>query len=249
MPLKNKDRRSAGISLFVMVLGFAAVVIPIVAPESGMDWGYAAAFSGLIVGLTAFFAFLLFNSRARVFKRMFDNERILARFIYPKDFWEKIIKEEREESGAGKALGFFLGGLFLLIGLVMYLIQQNGLFLLMMLGLAVFFVIVGFLASRADRRRLDQALPEAVIAPEGVFYNNILHTWNVRMTSYLESVSMHPDEPDTLLFVIRQLAGGGSYYIPHFRPGRLSIPIPPGQEQAAYHIISYFNLPPRDKNN
>jgi hypothetical protein len=53
---------------------------------------------------------------------------------------------------------------------------------------------------------------------------------------------MHPAEPNTLLFVTRQLKGGGLNRV-HYPPVYLPIPVPPGQEQSAESIIRFFNLP------
>jgi len=243
--VKNKERRSANISLFIMFIGIFAAVFPF-ALNVGLDdgWGIFVAFAGAFIAVTGFFIFLMYNGRAKVRAKMFNNENILAHWQYSKEFWDQVTKEDIKDSGLGKVFGFFFGGLFAVIGIIVFFFNtdDNGVFLFIMLGAAVFFVIIGFLAASVEKKRAANSLPEVIIAQDGLFYKNILHTWNAKAISRLESVSMHPAEPNTLLFVTRQLKGGGLNRV-HYPPVPLSIPIPPGQEQSALSVINYFNMP------
>jgi hypothetical protein len=241
---KNKERRGANRSLFIMVVGILAAVLPVIMKADMLKWGFASVFVGGIVAITSFFVFLMFNRRAGVYERMFSGENLLAYWRYSKDFWQKENKEDLEETGMAKIAGFFLGGIFALIGIVIFFIdtEENGLFLLIMLGVGAFIIIIGLIASAAESKRLISAQPEAIIACEGLFYKNILYTWNSRAVSYLESVSKHPTEPNEILFVLRQLRSG-NVSITHFHRHFISIPVPPGQEQSADDIIQYFKLP------
>lgn len=245
MAIKNKERRNANISLTIMFFGVIAAIFPFLF-KFGIDegWGIFLAFAGAFLAIISFFVFLMYNSRAKVRAKMFRNENILARWQYSKDFWDRVTKEDLKDSGLGKVFGFFFGGLFAVIGIIVFFLNMddNGIFLLIMLGVAIFFVLIGFIAAGVEKRRVHNSLPEAVISQEGIFFKDTLYTWNAKAISRLESVSMHPAEPDTLLFVTRQLKGGGLNPV-HYPPVPLSIPIPPGQEQSAESIIRFFNLP------
>ena len=118
---------------------------------------------------------------------------------------------------------------------------ENKLFLLIMLGIAIFFVLIGLLSAILEKRRVEATLPEAIITKEGLFFKNILYTWNAKAISYLESVSLHPDSPASLLFILRQLSGG-NLSMAHYHKFMLPVPIPPGEEEQALKIISYFKL-------
>jgi len=152
-------------------------------------------------------------------------------------------------SGVGKVFGIFFFVIFALIGFIVFIIDpdENALFLLIMLGIAIFFVFVGFLSTIAEKKRIKAYTPEAIIAREGLFYKGILYAWNNKAIAYLESVSLHPTQPNYLLFCLRQLGGGG-VRVAHYHRTRLSIPIPPGQDPLADSITSYFNMPITQQN-
>jgi len=244
MAYKNKERRSANVSLIIILTGILAAALPFILKADLIRWGFGVAFVGGSTALIAFFVFLMFNGRARVRERMFHNENILAHWQYSKEFWKQVSKEDMEDSGIGKVFGFFFGGIFILIGIIIFAIdtEENGLFLLIMVGMAIIFIIIGFISSGAEKRRINSALPEVIIAQDGLLFKNILYTWNSRAVSYLESVTMHPVEPNTILFILRQFSGG-VLKIVHYHQFFIPIPIPPGQEQTAFSIIQYFNLP------
>ena len=53
-----------------------------------------------------------------------------------------------------------------------------------MLGVAVFFVIIGFISVGSEKRRAKASAPEAIIAQDGLFFKNTLTTWNNHAISY-----------------------------------------------------------------
>lgn len=246
MPYKNKERKNANISLIIMFIGIIAVLLPFLSNADLESWGFAVAFIGMILAVTMFFVFLMFNGRAKVQNRIFNNENIMAHWKYSKEFWDRIQTEDTKDAGIGRIFGFFFGGIFTLIGIIVFAVdpEENALFLLFMLGIAIFFVIIGFISTSAEKKRVNASLPEAIIAQEGLFYKNILYTWNTPAISFLESVTLHPVVPGTILFVLRQLSGGRAH-ISHYHRFYLAIPVPSGEEQSAASIIQYFNMPMR----
>lgn len=60
MVIKNKERRSANISLAIMFIGIIAALFPF-ASNIGIDegWGIALAFVGAFIAITCFFVFLM----------------------------------------------------------------------------------------------------------------------------------------------------------------------------------------------
>ncbi|MCX7842298.1 MAG: hypothetical protein N2489_04405 [Clostridia bacterium] len=241
MARKNKERRSANICLAIALLGLAAIVIPLVLEMDMMNGGYASIVIGAFVGLTGFLVFLMFYSRAKVFENMLTGSNLLAHWHYSNDFWQKEMKEEIVDTGIAKIAGAVLGGIFALIGIVVFFADtdENGTFLLIMLGVGIFFTLVGFVAAAANKKRLQEALPEALIAREGIYYKGDLYTWNQRVLSHLECVAQDPTNPSNILFVMRQLSGRPVHYHQHF----ISIPVPPGEEGTANNIVHFFNMP------
>ncbi len=244
MPEKNNEQKNAVISLIIMSAGVLSAVLPFLLHTELADWKFAVVFVGVVTAITAFFIFLMYNRRAKVQKKILSSEDILAHFYYSKEFWDQVSQEDMKDSGIGKIVGFFLGGIFAFIGLIVFIIdiEENLLFLLIMAGIAAFFVLIGFISSAAEKRRIANSLPEAVIAKEGLYYKNTLYTWNDKNYSYLESVTYRPSVSDSLLFGLRQLTGNRLKII-HYHPFFIQIPVPNGQEQAAYNIVTYFNMP------
>lgn len=244
MPDKNNERKNAVISLIIMSAGILSAVLPFLLHKDMADWEFGVVFSGIVTAITAFFIFLMYNGRAKVQKKILFSEDILAHFYYSDEFWDRISQEDMKDSGIGRTVGFFLGGIFAFIGLMGFIAdaEENLLFLLIMSGIAVFFVIIGFISSVTEKRRITSSLPEAVIAKEGLYFKNTLYTWNDKKYSYLESVTYHPAVSDSLLFGLRRLSGN-KMRIARYYPLFIQIPVPNGQEQDAYNIVTYFNIP------
>jgi len=49
---------------------------------------------------------------------MFQNENIVARWQFSQEFWKQMCNEDMVDSGIGKIVGFFLGGIFALLYIV-----------------------------------------------------------------------------------------------------------------------------------
>lgn len=244
MPVQNNEKKNAVISLIIMSAGVLSAVLPFLLHTDLADWEFAVIFVGIVTAITAFFIFLMYNGRAKVQEKILSCEDILAHFYYPKEFWDRVSQEDMKDSGIGKIVGFFLGGIFALIGLTVFIIdtEENLLFLLIMAGIAVFFVIIGFISSAAEKKRITNSLPEAVIAKEGLYYKNTLYTWNDKKFCRLVSVTYHPADSDFLVFGLRRLSGN-RMIITRYYPLFIQIPVPNGQAQAAYDIVTYFNIP------
>ena len=242
MRIKNKESRHAKISFGVMGVGLLGIAMPFLPGISGEDAGYAAFFIGICLALTAGITGLMFLGRARVFNRMME-ERLLAHWTYSTSEWERICREDLEEAGTGKGVGLFLGGIFLLIGVIVFLtdVDENGLFLMFMVGIALFFGVIGYAAAGADRRRIQTAPPEVWISRDGLFYKNMLYTWNKRRFAYLEYVGLNPEEAGYLVFAICQLNGGRGH-VTRYHRFLVSIPIPFGEEGTAQNVIDHFKL-------
>jgi hypothetical protein len=248
MPVKNKERSNASLSLLIFILSVIAALIPFLLEADMERWGFGVVMVSGVTGLTSLVVFLMFNGRARVWDSMFNKENILAHWSYSEEFWDKVSAADAKDAGIGRIIGSILGGIFLLTGIVVYAAgnDEDGIFMMIMSGIAVFFVVIGFISAAAEKKRVRNSIPEVIIARQGIFFKNTLYTWNNKAISYLESVSMHPAEPSTLLFVLRQLSGARGHAF-HFHQYQIPVPIPSGQQQSADELIRYFDLPMADK--
>jgi hypothetical protein len=243
MYIKNKERKNSNLCLFFLILGISVVTLPLAFLEDVPEWGYALIFLGAVDVIISFILFIMFIGRARVYEEMFNNQNVLAYWKYPDEFWEKENIEDMKQTGIGKIAGFFIGGIFLLIGIIIFLAdtEENALFFLIMLAVSVIFVVVGFAATAAEKSRIKLSKPEAIISKRGLFFKNTLYTWHSKKIAYLESVSINPEDQSMLLFVIRQLSGGVTGKPVHYHAHNISIPIPQGMENSALDIINYFS--------
>lgn len=240
---KNRERRSANVSLIFLLLGIAMVAAPFAAKADMMEWGFASIFIGGFIVLVSFVCFLIFNGRAIVQSKILRGENILVHWQYDPDFWSKEIAEDIEGFKGAKIIGTVLGGIFALIGIIFLLSDpdDNQLFFFIMLGIGVFIFLIAVISSSIQKRRLLNEPGEAIIVRDGLYYRGVLVTWSGR-TSVLEGVSIDRRDPSRLLFAYRYLSGS-RYRLPHMHPGTVSIPIPYGQEQAAYNIVGFYNMP------
>jgi uncharacterized membrane protein HdeD (DUF308 family) len=244
MDHENKERKNVKISFTVMLIGILAAFMPFILNADMESYGFAVSFAGLLLAITSFIVFLMFRGRAKVLEGMFYDDMVLAHWTYPEEFRDRIREQDKEDSKIGRTVGYFLGGIFALIGLVFFAADpdENTLFLFILLGIAVFFIIIGYVSAAMERKKAETLIPEAIIAKDGVIYKGVLHTWNAPSIAYLESVSLHPAIPGTILFVIKRLSGTRATLI-RYRRTYIAIPIPPGQEVSAEHIVDHFALP------
>lgn len=246
MPLKNKEKSNAALSFIVMTAGMLCAVFPFLLSEYPSDRQLAVAFAGLAVSVTSLFLFMMYKSRADAYERILSGSETLAHFHYPPEKSGVFIGEA--DGGAGPVVGSLIGAVFALTGLILWLADpaENGAFFVLMLVLAVFFALTGFAAAFAEKRRLRNSLPEAVIAKEGLYFKNTFYTWNDRRFSYLESVSLHPAEENCLLFCLRRV--GRNRLNPVWRqPLMITVPVPEGEGAAAEFIVAYFGLLMKEK--
>lgn len=235
---RNRERIGVRISLAVLLGGIALAVWPVVSGMDGMDGGFALNLIGGFIAVMGFISWLIFRKRAKVRGRMLTGD-VLAHWEYPPDMWAAIVKEEMSDSVGLKAMGIILGGIFLLIGIVFFLADEdNAGFSAMMAVLGLFFFALGFLSYAMHRNQLLREKGEATITHDGVWYLGGLTDFN-GTTSVLDAVGFHPEVPNTLVFVYRHLGG---------RPARmirstLSVPVPAGEEAQAVVAVQAFGMP------
>lgn len=237
---KNREMKGLIIGVVLLILGFLMITTPFLFDDM-MSWGFASIFTGILVFIIGIVLTFMYKKRVNVHKRMFESNDKLAHWFYDSVFWQEEIKEDLEGIPGLKVMGYVLGGLFLIIGIAIFSSDpdDNSAFMLIMLGFAVFFILVSQIAAHLNKKRLLNDTGEAVITRDGLYFKSQLYSWD-GITSYLESVSPDPSATGRLLFVYRMLAGRR---VPKMRRSSVSIPVPSGQEQTAMNIIAFYNLP------
>lgn len=244
MPLKNTEKRSLNISIIIALAGLMAAISPFVLQADMMAWGFAAVTLGGFVCLCGTVAVIAFKPRVDTMTSILDGEGIMARWTYGPSHKEALNEEAREDVGMMRVASAVLGGIFLVIGLVLFVVDpdENRLFLAIMGVVAAIIITTGQLAAWSRLRFIRQEDSDAIFHRNGVFYAGGLTTW-VRPFSKLRGVTVDPRAPETLIIAFLQLHGR----MPHFRMVSLQIPAPPGGTLEAQALAAAYAMPPDAK--
>lgn len=234
----NVGRNVTVLSLF---LGIAMILLPLALQADMMDGGAASMFIGAFLAICSLILLPFFTKRAAIMNAIHRGEGVLAWWRYDATAWEKEKKKQIGELGAMKIGGFVLAGVFVLIGLVIFLSEPDDMvpFLLFMLTIGAFFAALGQISPRIAAKRLENTEDEAVVHTDGLFYRGTLTSWGAM--NRLEAVGWDPASQNMLVFCHQQFQRHG------MRRHVLRIPIPLGQEQTAVSIIDHYNLPLSEK--
>ena len=238
--IKNQEKTGMRVGLAIMIFGAAVIIFPFLARLDMFQYGYGMVFIGGFIALAGLISYLIFRKRAIVMQKILTGN-ILARWQYDPALWAGMVNEEVSDTTGLKIMGIFVGSLFLVIGVLFMLFvrEDNAVFLGIMVALAVLFYCIGFLSYSVHKKRLLKAPSEAITARDGVYNMGTLTDWN-GATSILEAVSFHPKKTDLLVFSYRQLSGTR---VPRMRRSTLCIPIPPGMEGDAGVVVDFFSKP------
>lgn len=237
-PLRYTGKTARAVTTILLILGLCMTVLPFALDADIMAWGAACAFVGFFIFLTSLILLPFFAKRAAVMNKIQKGEGILAWWRYPAEDWEKERKTQIADLGGMKIGGFVLGGIFLLIGIILFATDPDdmGMFLAIMAGIGLLMVVVSQLSAAAQKKRLAAIQDEAIVHTDGLFYRGELTTWGNGMNR-LKAVGWNMRDPSQLLFCYRQMRRTGD------RRAVAMIPIPPGQEQVAANVVGWFNRP------
>ena len=229
------------VTVLFLFLGMAMIVLPIILQADMMDDGAASMVIGAFLAICSLILLPFFTKRAAIMNAIHRGEGVLAWWRYDTAAWEKEKKKQINELGAMKIGGFVLAGVFVLIGLVIFLAEPDDMvpFLLFMLVIGAFFAALGQISPRIAAKRLENTEDEAVIHADGIFYRGTLTSWG--SMNRLEAVGWDPAAQNKLVFCHQQFQRHG------MRKNVLRIPIPLGQEQTAVSIIDHYGLPLSEK--
>jgi hypothetical protein len=163
----------------------------------------------------------------------------LARWTYDAATWAALLRAGRAEASHRAVVGAVLATLSALAGLWAVLTNDALLpFAAMMLGIAVFFAVLGIGLAADATRLMSTAAPEVVITRAGVSFLGRLECFN-GVTSVLDGVGLHPDQSNILVFCFRRLSGRPL----RLRPETLEVPVPSGARGEAEGVARAFGKP------
>ncbi len=177
----------AWVLLIVGLLGvFNLLWLPLLMSGfNGMDGGFAFIMIGILLSITAIVMFYYFRRLNSDFTKMLTGASLLT-YVMPTELYRAFSEQEAEDiKSKNSALLFIIYAFSVLLGVILSL-AVDPLFILIFLGIDVFFTAVHFIttAYRTKKVRRSQALVS--LSEGGVYAYGNMHSWSVpgaRLTS------------------------------------------------------------------
>jgi hypothetical protein len=240
----KRSKGNAGIytGIVLSAAGLAAMASPFAPGADMMQWGYAAMVLGFMVFAAGVTALLLFLRRKKVLKRMFERREALARWTYDASQWQAMRNEEMEAGRGVPVFGAILGGIFVVIGLVCYIVDPDemGLMLAIMAGVGAVIAFTAWLSALLRGRAVARDPGEAVIARGGVWFMGYLTDWNGKTSWFDGARVVKKGKRSVFEADYRYIAGR---YARVYRD-TLRIPVPDGHEAEAERAARMLNEKP-----
>ena len=236
MEIKNRPRRMAFIWIGIAFLGLIIIIIPGIIGMDGFEGGYALSVGGVLVTLTALIAAFLYFKLARSVDSIIRNENVLAHWKYTTEEWQGYTEKEHKEDSAGKwGLFLLIAVIAVVVGIILAIIIGEDFMILALIilgiiavaGLAAFFSTIG--AYRYNKKHHGEAL----FTPDGVYFNQQMHTWK-GLGNSLESISFEEDSSGCFRISI-EYSVLAAYKRNYFT---IRIPVPRGEEATAKMIVN-----------
>lgn len=242
--MKNNERIYANICLILFILGSIIFLAQFIMNTDMMNGGFATIIlSGFLAFATLIF-FIVFNKRDREKSKIMNNRDIIGRWNFPKEQIQKNKKEVEEYKFISRIGSSILGIIIFLIGVFIFIIDDNSgiQYLLLMAGVAIFIVMVVFLITEIRYRRIINDQDGVIFTHSGMYYKGDIYIWD-GIASKLESVLIDPQDNNNLLVVFRELKGRSLSR----GLGMLRILIPDGMHKEAEKVVGIYNLEIEDE--
>ncbi|NLF89039.1 hypothetical protein GX563_09485 [Candidatus Bathyarchaeota archaeon] len=236
----NPPKRHATISFIIAVAAAVMIFVPESVGIDGFNGGFAISFISIVIALTFGIVGFIFLGWASKVSGIQRGEGILAHWIYTPEFWAAYTEEEhQEEYSEKKGLFLIITAIALFFGVLFWVFDEEA-------GFFVFLVMLGliglcFLAWQYSvwsnyRSNRSSGSKEVFITRDAIFMNNRLTTWKTALANFEDASFDANRRIPVLIFEYSQYTG---------RAGRQQyctrVPVPPGQELAARHVIEQIN--------
>ena len=226
----------------LLVIGLLCVTnllyMPFFIPDySGMDYGFALVFLGLFIIITAIVIFYYYGRLNRNFQNMLDGSALLY-FVLSKDLYLLFRDKEAKDIKAGNKAVLFIIYVFCIIFGIIFALTIDVMFLLICLGIAVFFTIVYFLVTAFRTQKVKRSQALVCLNEGGVYLFGQMHAWSLP-GSHPVSISFDAAENTGLpcrciLITYSALA----YPVP--RSETVTVPVPPEYYERAVRAVDAF---------
>lgn len=211
----------------MLIVGLLAVFnlayVPLFIDEyDGMDGGFAFTVIGGLIVITAVIIFIMYGKLNSDFKKMLAGDTLLS-YVMPKDIYNFFSQKEAEDiKGNNKIVLFMIIGFCVLFGAI-FGIAIDPLFILICLGIAVFFTIVFFVTTAFRTNKVKKSRALVCLNIGGAYVMGEMHSWHMAGTwpvniNFFDGVQQHLPCP-----VIQITYTAVSYPVP--RQHTLTIPV------------------------
>lgn len=240
----NSDRRASSISLFFVLVSIGIIAYPVVYDSDMIRFGYGTIIIGMFILSISFMLFLTFRKRARVMNNILNGENIIDSWEYSEEEKKKDCQLIKEDENMMRIASSVLGGIFIVIGFIVFLTDtdENRFFLFLMLLVGGIIIGIVRLASIVRMSDLKHKEWNAVFTHEGLYFKGILYSWISNMTT-LECVLVDPFNDNNLLIIYTQIQGRYLRKVRHY----IRIPIPNNKKIDSIKIVEKYNLVPSEE--
>lgn len=173
----------AWVMLVIGLLGaFNLAYMPLIIEDyDGMDGGFAFMVIGAFIAMIAVIVFATYGKLNKDFNKMLAGDTLLS-FVMPFNIYSFFSQKEAEDiKGNNKIVLFMILGFCVLFGVILGL-AVDPLYILICLGIAVFFTIVFFIttAFRTNKVKKSQAL--VCLNMGGAYVLGQMHSWSMTGT-------------------------------------------------------------------
>ncbi|MBI5691994.1 MAG: hypothetical protein HZC55_18080 [Verrucomicrobia bacterium] len=223
------------VCLFLTLIGAVLTFAPFIAADvlkALGDAGFALAFVGAVMALTAFICAFVFHSRDRFRRELVSGRGLLARWNYTAGEWKTFSQGERKrQADMRRLLLGITAALMALATVITYAIDRGAGVATGIVLLVVWLLcwLVSWATSRARARRDRAGPPEVRISASALLIGTELHVWR-GWGNTLEECELYEGPPKQLSI---------TYSSPN-RHSRTStdvvVPIPSGKEGEAVEV-------------
>ncbi len=234
--MSNTQRRIVNNWYYVTFIFLVGIFIPSWLGINGMDGGFAISFLAGFMVMVGLIVIVVYHGRAKQMDKILSGDGRIAEWHYTPDEWMRFVAADFEdEKKIKKNLFIMVAVIALIVGVLMTIVAQDGLMMLIIVGIIVIVAVPAFLVPRFRYRKLQGSEAHALISENGVIIGKMFHLW-IKLGARLDRVSINPEEkPGIMEF---------AYSFPT-RTGMQEeiarVPIPKGKTEQAIRIMEHFN--------
>ncbi len=238
--IKNSETGGLVVGVLLLFVALTFFCVPFVFSLDMMQWGYGLITFGLFFSIAAGVTLVMFGYRFFRESSILRGENQLVFWSYEsvqltrlaKQQWEKTKSENVLKLGTIWFFFILFTGLFVAFGIYDGEVDSMGLFVGMMLTLAL--IITAFAVTVPYFTYLStlQAAPIAIIATNGLYFMGQLHTWN-KPFAFIDQIKL--DENKSLMvFSFKYFTKIGWY---KYESYKVVVPIPRGEFSKAKMVV------------